>query len=162
MSAAPVLTEAPALTADQRRSRRHRAVRARTESVKRLPMRDLEAGRVEHPEDALTDALRAERPRTRGECQDGLRPCPWVSCRHHLALDVDARTGAIKRRFPDLEVDEMRESCSLDVADRDGITLEEVGAVLNLTRERIRQLEVHAMGQVKRHLPMLLDREDIE
>ena len=39
----------------------------------------------------------------------------------------------------------MAETCSLDVADRGGITLEEVGAILNLTRERIRQVEVRGL-----------------
>ena len=61
------------------------------------------------------------------------RPCPFVSCSHHLYLDVNPETGAIKLNFPHLEVWEMAETCSLDVADRGGITLEEVGAILNLT-----------------------------
>lgn len=30
------------------------------------------------------------RPRTRAQCQDGPRPCPWVACRHHLLLEVAA------------------------------------------------------------------------
>lgn len=29
-----------------------------------------------------------QRPRTRGDCKDGPRPCPWVSCRHHLLLEI--------------------------------------------------------------------------
>ena len=40
---------------------------------------------------------------------------------------------------------------SLDVADRGGITLEEVGAILNLTRERIRQVEVRGLHKIKNH-----------
>lgn len=28
------------------------------------------------------------RPRTRAECADSPRPCPWVSCRHHLAIEL--------------------------------------------------------------------------
>ena len=75
------------------------------------------------------------------------RPCPFVSCSHHLYLDVNPQTGAIKLNFPHLEVWEMAETCSLDVADRGGITLEEVGAILNLTRERIRQVEVRGLSQ---------------
>jgi DNA-directed RNA polymerase sigma subunit (sigma70/sigma32) len=35
----------------------------------------------------------------------------------------------------------MEESCALDIADRDGATLGEVGDYINLTRERIRQIE---------------------
>ncbi len=78
----------------------------------------------------------------------GERPCPFVSCKHHLYLDVSARTGAIKLNFPDLEVWEMTETCALDVADRGGTTLEEVGAIMNLTRERIRQVEVKGLAKL--------------
>ncbi len=77
------------------------------------------------------------------------RPCPFVSCQHHLYLDVSARTGAIKLNFPDLEVWEMTETCALDVADRGGTTLEEVGAIMNLTRERIRQVEVKGLAKLQ-------------
>ena len=79
------------------------------------------------------------------------RPCPFVSCAHHLYLDVNPDSGAIKLNFPHLEVWEMAETCSLDVADRGGITLEEVGAILNLTRERIRQVEVRGLYKIKNH-----------
>jgi DNA-directed RNA polymerase sigma subunit (sigma70/sigma32) len=43
----------------------------------------------------------------------------------------------------------MKETCALDVADRGGITLEEVGEILNLTRERIRQVEVFGLEKLK-------------
>jgi len=43
----------------------------------------------------------------------------------------------------------MAETCALDVADRGGITLEEVGAILNLTRERIRQVEVRGLAKIR-------------
>jgi len=56
-------------------------------------------------------------------------------------LDVLAGTGSIKVNFPDIEVSEMEETCSLDVADRGGESLERVGELLNLTRERVRQLD---------------------
>ena len=62
---------------------------------------------------------------------------------------MSARTGAIKLNFPDLEVWEMNETCALDVADRGGTTLEDVGAIMNLTRERIRQVEVKAPRQAR-------------
>jgi len=90
-----------------------------------------------------------ERPAARHECSQMHRPCPFVSCSHHLYLDVNPETGAIKLNFPHLEVWEMAETCSLDVADRGGITLEEVGAILNLTRERIRQVEVRGLAKIK-------------
>lgn len=89
------------------------------------------------------------RPRTRAECRDGARPCPYVGCRHHLYLDVNEETGTIKLNFPHLEVWEMKESCSLDVAGRGGGTLDEVGVMLNLTRERVRQIELYAGHLIK-------------
>jgi hypothetical protein len=90
-----------------------------------------------------------DRPQTRAECQSMPRPCPFVSCAHHLYLDVNPGSGAIKLNFPHLEVWEMSETCALDVADRGGITLEEVGEILNLTRERIRQVEVRGLGKMR-------------
>ncbi|MGN6107941.1 MAG: hypothetical protein ACTHU0_22725 [Kofleriaceae bacterium] len=30
------------------------------------------------------------RPKTRADCRAEARPCPWVSCRHHLLLEVAA------------------------------------------------------------------------
>ena len=77
------------------------------------------------------------------------RPCPFVACKHHLYLDVNPETGSIKVNFPDLEVDQLRDTCALDIADRGGITLEEVGEILNLTRERIRQVEVRGLLKLK-------------
>lgn len=96
--------------------------------------------------DAEIDALR---PRTRSECADGPRPCPHVSCRFHLYLDVSPRTGAIKLNFPDLEVWELGVSCALDVADGGGTKLEIVGELMNVTRERVRQIELKALGKLE-------------
>ena len=75
-------------------------------------------------------------------------PCLYVSCRHHLYLDVNPKTGSNKLNFPDKEVWELGESCALDVAERGGITLEEVGHIMNLTRERIRQVEVRGLEKL--------------
>ena len=144
------------ITREQRRSRRKRDVRARTISVKRMTKRELEIGRLLYPENGYW------KPRTRAECADGARPCPFVSCKHHLFVDVSAKTGAIKLNFPDLDVWEMNESCALDVADRGGTTLEDVGAIMNLTRERIRQVEVKALAKLESLRQMLALRDFID
>jgi len=148
---------APPVTREQRRSRRKRAVRARTISVKRMTKRELELGRLLYPE-----AEDEERPRLRSACLEGARPCPFVSCTHHLYLDVSARTGAIKVNFPDLDPWEMSETCALDVADRGGTTLEEVGAIMNLTRERIRQVEVKGLAKLAALRDMLALRDYVD
>jgi hypothetical protein len=99
-------------------------------------------------------------PATRAECEDGPRPCPYVSCKHHLYLDVN-KSGSIKMNFPEIEPGEMLESCALDVAARGGATLEEVGAAMSLTRERVRQVKVRAMAKMKRAgVPSLPGSED--
>ncbi len=92
------------------------------------------------------------RPRTRGDCYAGPRPCPWVSCRHHLYLDV--RGSRVTESFPGREPWELEESCSLDLADRGERTLDGVAQVFGLSRERVRQVEERALrvlaGRVER------------
>ena len=98
---------------------------------------------------AVLEDLDQERPETREDCRLSERPCPFVSCKYHLYLDVNPRTGSIKLNFPDLEVWELPETCALDVAERGGMTLEEVGELLNLTRERIRQVESKGIDKIR-------------
>lgn len=120
----------------------------------RITVTDKMIDRLLYPE-----AAHLQRPRTRGECADGVRPCPWVGCRHHLYLDHDAEHDAIRYNEPDVEPWDMELSCSLDVAEAVegvGITLEDVGTILGLTRERIRQLQQRALARANRRLRKLL------
>lgn len=133
----------PGESDEARKGRRRRRVRAKTISIRRLSKAELNLGRMMYPE---TDY---ERPKTRADCANGERPCPFVACKYHLYLDVHPVRGAIKLNFPDLEVWEMNETCSLDVADRGGITLEEVGEIMNLTRERVRQVETTGLAKLQ-------------
>lgn len=89
-----------------------------------------------------------ERPKTRKDCHKMARPCLYVSCRHHLYLDINVESGSVKLNFPDKEIWELEETCALDVAERGGITLEEAGQIMNLTRERIRQIEISGMQKL--------------
>lgn len=84
-------------------------------------------------------------PLTRGDCIDGQRPCPFVECRHHL--DIEKRGRAVGGG----------PTCSLDVADLGEHTLAEVGDILGVTRERVRQIEEEALGSV---VPIGLARGD--
>jgi hypothetical protein len=120
-----------------------RRVRAKTIAMKRLTKEELRIGALLYPERSYW------RPKARGECANVARPCPYVSCKYHLYIDVNPATGSIKINFPDLEVWELKHSCALDVASQGGITLEEVGEILNLTRERIRQVEVRGLMKLK-------------
>mgnify|MGYP003475717457 CR=1 FL=1 len=69
------------------------------------------------------------------------------------------KTGSIKLNFPDLldvdgapEVELMKETCTLDVADWEGATLEAVADIMNLTRERVRQLEMSGLAKLEERL----------
>jgi hypothetical protein len=140
--------EVPATSRKIRRRGRRTRMRSKTIAMKRLTKEELRLGALLYP--PIDDE---PRPRTRVDCKDAPRPCPWVSCKHHLYLDVNPETGSIKLNFPDLEVWEMNETCSLDVADKNGITLEEVGEIMNLTRERVRQVEVRGLLKLKMMAP---------
>jgi hypothetical protein len=117
--------------------------RSMTIAMKRLTREEMRQGV------RLAPYMEYCRPKMRHECLSTQRPCPFVSCKHHLYLDVNPETGSIKINFPHLNVWEMDETCALDVASRGGITLEEVGEILNLTRERIRQVEVRGLIKLK-------------
>ncbi len=93
------------------------------------------------------EAESIERPKTRADCANVPRPCVFVGCRHNLYIDVNVATGSIKFNHPDLEPDEVESSCSLDIAEEQGATLEEVGYLMNITRERIRQIEEKVLNQ---------------
>ncbi|MEM6861968.1 MAG: sigma factor-like helix-turn-helix DNA-binding protein [Myxococcota bacterium] len=100
-------------------------------------------------EGRLPEILEYERPTSRSSCRSAERPCLYVSCRYHLYLDVNPNTGSIKINFPEREPWELSETCALDVAERGGVTLEEVGDIMNLTRERIRQVEVNGLEKLR-------------
>lgn len=131
--------------------------RSFTISMKELKSRRNAAARagvemLDDEERALLRELEVTRPRTRGDCVAGERPCPFLSCKHHLYLDVDPARGSIKFNFPDKELHELEHTCALDVADLGGITLENVGSLFNLTRERIRQVEERAAAHINEAL----------
>jgi hypothetical protein len=122
------------------RRERRRRVRSKTFAMKRLTVAEREIFAVMYP--AADDAAVEEtRPQTRADCRGQQRPCPWVACKHHLYLDINPLTGSIKINFPDLEPWELQHTCALDVAEAGALTLEQVGEITNLTRERIRQVE---------------------
>lgn len=125
------------------RSGRSLGARKRTFSVKRTSMRELLRLAVLYP-----DVEGVERPRVRRDCLAGgsnsERPCPFASCRYHLAFDVTP-SGSLIDNFPDRELEQLVDTCALDVADRGGLTLEDAAERMNLTRERLRQIEVHGL-----------------
>ena len=99
-----------------------------------------------HPTEAEWHTyLGTPRPRTRGDCATVPRPCPYVGCHHNLWSEVCIRG----RYVPPWEMPPDC-SCALDVADMGGLTMEEVGTVLGVTRERVRQIELKLRRQLRR------------
>lgn len=87
------------------------------------------------------------RPKTRSDCIDGPRPCPWMSCRHNLLIEVNEDTGGIYTTR-NIEGDELP-TCSLDVADEGGHDLAEVGEILGITFQATQVIESRALAKLR-------------
>lgn len=141
-------------TRASRNARSEKPAGGRLENPRRRPKtmsrREMlrEKRRRERAGEAL-EIIEYDRPMRRSQCAAGPRPCLFVACKHHLYLDVNPETGSIKINFPDREPWELEETCALDVAAKGGVTLEEVGEILNLTRERVRQVEVAGLQKLR-------------
>lgn len=107
---------------------------------------------------ALATLAAEKRPQRRADCLPGgcneQRPCPWVSCHHHLAIDVNEE-GSIKLNFPSVvaidgkeflttdivDWDAMEHTCSLDAAEDGGWFHRQVADALNVVEGAIDNLE---------------------
>lgn len=97
----------------------------------------------------LSLAILPTPPATRAGCIDGERPCRAVSCRHHLARDI-VESGRATLRWAD--VDEMPATCVLDVADSGkGRAAEDVGYLMNVSRQHVLQIEAEAVAHFRAH-----------
>jgi hypothetical protein len=125
-------------------------------------------------------------PIRRGDCINEPRPCPFVSCRHHLALIVDA--SGVSETFPGTFDDlvfsgPLREdgrfsatlesrviegphlgmlpaTCVLDLVDEHGeLTLLSIAYLMNVSRERIRQIEAKTLRKLRAPLELLAKDE---
>lgn len=152
----PPLAKCPPLVwaKDASRERRQRLLRSRTLNLRRISRED--ANELFEPNSA---PIEVARPKTRADCANVPRPCPFVGCRHHLYLDVSERTGNLKFNFPEHELEDMKDTCALDIADDGVATLERVGEAMNLTKERVRQIEEIGNRKMKIRLPVWV-RED--
>lgn len=105
--------------------------------------------------------LTPTRPTSRSVCENGVRPCPYVSCRYNLYLDVRG-DGVLRLNFPQLEPDEMIASCALDMADDGPRTLEQIASLMGMSKERARQIEAAGLEKIKEALGVaeLSDEED--
>lgn len=91
-------------------------------------------------------------PKTRADCVDGVRPCPHVTCKHHIHTDLGTVLPA-------------GETCVLDIADRGGVSLEEVCDILHYnSKESVRLIEERAIVKIRRSKagPMVALREHVD
>jgi len=117
-----------------------------------LSIRDLRS-LARDPQEASPEEVEANeslRPRTRAACEHAIRPCPWVGCKFNLYLDVNT-AGGLKLNWPEIEPLDMdpSASCVLDIAKRGAMKLISIGRMMNLTRERVRQLEDIALARAR-------------
>lgn len=142
-----------------------------TESMRRLSKGRMDADAKEYA--AELRRVATERPRDLREClaadygAAGL-PCPFVGCSRNTMIEV-TENGSIKVRYArrdadgtvDVDWDRVRElglpTCSARL-DPDGMILEAIGAVMGVTRERVRQHENAAIESIRENLT----REDLE
>jgi hypothetical protein len=76
---------------------------------------------------------------TNGECMDAGGPCERVYCRYHLGA------SALANAHNDGETP----TCALDVARLGPQTLNVIGELLGVSRQRAQQIEANALGKLK-------------
>jgi hypothetical protein len=155
----PAAPPAPARSRPSRPAPKKRAAPAKVRQPGRGLSRSLGTGPLTKEELAEARRIRRERlpvlPTTRAACAAVPRPCPFVSCRHHLYLDV-THGGAVKLLFPDREPGDMPAawSCSLDVAERlehRGASLPQIGRAINTSMARAGQIQDEALAKLREH-----------
>lgn len=127
--------------------------------------------RSKHYETGEAEEDLPRRPTRRGECLEARgvddfgapNPCPFVSCRYHLYLDVRDTAGAIAYGHPTVPVEELERlttTCALDVADNGPKTLRDVAHLLGVSRKRVRQIQEVAVKKYRLALLPLVSVEE--
>jgi len=106
--------------------------------------------------------MRRKRPTQRVHCLPGgfnaNRPCMHLRCRWHVWNELGHGGSSAPLRVPEDDPSRLRHSCVLDLAETGGgmgsgrgpgLTLDQIGTVLGLTRERVRQIEAGAVGHIR-------------
>lgn len=97
------------------------------------------------------------RPKTRADCADVPRPCPYISCRHHLFLDVSFKKLVFNSNAEDPTEMPADASCSLDIADRGVHTFPEMAELFRggVTRQAIQFIERDAVTKLRANKKVL-------
>ena len=114
---------------------------------------------------AYPPSINAEnpRPKTVAECEDmgtEFNPCPFVSCKWHLYLEVTDK-GHLRHNFPGKELWELPHTCLLKAVESGQIEDNvDVGRHMNVHRSRVQQLLKSALPKLKEGLEAF--HKDIE
>lgn len=92
------------------------------------------------------------RPRVYADCADHQGPCPWVACRHNIFLDVNPRTGKISFRYPNVELEDLGETCSLRLAALGSRGVSEVSKILNVAQPIVSMTFAAALAKLRPRL----------
>lgn len=92
-----------------------------------------------------------ERPKKYSDCAAvGLgspgRPCPYASCEHHAMFTIV--DGEYRLTYDTDEIDEMPFTC-FAYESAIPLTLESIGERLNISKERVRQIQNEALAKLK-------------
>ena len=107
-------------------------------------------------------------PVTRGDCIDAQRPCPYVSCKWHLLTTIASDGRMYKARdFDERDPDsivaalvEMSETCTLDVADKGGMSEEEIGDIYGVSADKMKRDSMTAVARARARIMMAMDPKD--
>lgn len=106
---------------------------------------------LSRPEEVLMKAYEIDgikRPTKRSECIDGPRPCPWVSCRHHLLLEV--ASAAPKINADGVKRDARPTTIRLNMASQSGDLGRRPGLLASAPAEIVRQWITDAVDHLDR------------
>lgn len=91
-------------------------------------------------------------PKTRGECLNGPRPCPHLACKYNLSLDLVKNPANVDSDYVRIVINKVSWdtglNCVLDIADGGRMSLEDIGFLWGITRERVRQIEDRAIRKI--------------
>lgn len=99
-------------------------------------------------------------PPTRADCANVPRPCPYVSCSHHLWLRLQSeQPGNPKagKQGTTTFRPSSSQSCALDVAEK-GATIEQIAEMMGMHHSRVRQIAEGAIMKLFAFDPELATR----
>jgi len=95
------------------------------------------------------NAMLSNRPKTRADCPSPGTPCPYLSCKHHLWVDLSA--SGMPTESP--AFGDVKNTCALNYVEEHGsapTTLSCVSKATHTTRQRVDQIVQEGLKKAKR------------